>query len=286
MDVHSLSNAILLCLGITVLLFGGFACLASLPSGAVIPRGSSIGTQASEIVLIGTDYNNTYTQYAPSLSNITVAPRIILEYGDFVNTTDISSSVPPFSISARIAIEYADYASPYQLAVGSPQITVGPSPRIMIEYADYASPVTWLLQGHPKTLFIGTPTPPPPREAQENQSVIVSVNVTDIVSVNVFLNYTTNNGASWNSTQMALITQYPNSTTCLYQATISGQLAGTWVNYSVSAYDNAGNYADASASYPVVPEFPQITVLALFMIVTLVAVTAYRRKRFNLTDDE
>jgi hypothetical protein len=260
MDVHSLSNAMLLCLGITVLLLGGFACLASLPSGAIIRGGGLIVVQANEIALNGTDYNSTTAQYTPDLGNITITPRMILEYGDFVGTKDVSLSIPPLPIS----------------------------PRIAVEYADYASPMTWILQGHPKTLFIGTPIPPPPSEVQENQSVTVSVNVTGIESPvkNVFLKYTTNNGTSWNNTEMTLSNQYPNSTICLYQATISGQLADTWVNYSISAFDNAGNYADTSARYAVIPEFPSMIVLALFMIVTLVVVIAYRRKRFSLAADE
>jgi hypothetical protein len=275
----------LLYLGMTVLLFGGFACLASLSSGAIMRGDGLMVVQANEIVLNGTDYNTTYAQYTPDLGNITIIPRMILEYGDFVGTKDVSLSIPPLTISPRIAVEYADHASS-QLAVEPPQISLGSIPRIMIEYADYASPMTWLLQGHPKTLFIGTPIPPPPSEVQENQSVTVSVNVTGIESPveNVFLNYTTNNGISWNNTEMTLTSQYPNSTICLYQATISGQLADTWVNYSISAYDNAGNSADAGARYHVIPEFPSMIVLALFMIVTLVAVIVYKRKGFDLTE--
>jgi hypothetical protein len=160
------------------------------------------------------------------------------------------------------------------------------TPRIIVEYADYMSYAAVPVKSRPKTLFIGTPIPPPPSEVQENQSVTVSVNVTGIESPveNVFLNYTTNNGTSWNNTEMTLTTQYPNSTICLYQATVSGQLADTWVNYSISAYDNAGNSADAGARYHVIPEFPSMMVLALFMIVTLVAVIAYKRKGFDLTE--
>ena len=284
MDVHSLSNAMLLCLSITVLLFGGFACLASLPSGAIVQGDGLLVVQANGIVLNGTDYNTTYTQYTPDLGSITITPRMILEYADFVNTKDLSSSVPLFSISQRITVEYADYAS-YQLIVESPQIALSPSPRIMIEYADYASPVTWLLQGHPQTLFIDTPIPPPPSEVPENQPAIVSVNVTGIESPikNVTLSYTTNNGASWNNMEMALTTQHPNSTTYLYQATIPGQTNGAWVKYSVSAYDNAGNYAENNNAggyfvYSVIPEFPSMTVLALFMIVTLAMIIAYQKK--------
>jgi len=75
-----------------------------------------------------------------------------------------------------------------------------------------------------------------------------------------------------------------NLSTDLYEATIPGQPAGTWVRYKIVAYDYAGNSATLEGTqtylvYQVIPEFPQILVLSIFMITTLKAAIFCRRKR-------
>jgi len=53
--------------------------------------------------------------------------------------------------------------------------------------------------------------------------------------------------------------------------------------YKIIGYDNAGNYAVVEGEssiykYHVIPEFPTLFILPLFMIATLLAVMVYRKK--------
>jgi parallel beta-helix repeat protein len=129
--------------------------------------------------------------------------------------------------------------------------------------------------------IIGTPSRKPSDGVQPDQLVKVSVNVTDIISgvKNVTLYYSLNNGTSWEEpTPMTL-----NSSTSLYEANIPGQSLGTWVKYKIVAYDIAGNNATLEGTQPylvyqVVPEFPSLLILPLFMMTTLLSVIVYRRK--------
>ncbi len=123
----------------------------------------------------------------------------------------------------------------------------------------------------------------PPREnVQPNQNVTVSVNATDSQSGlrNVTLMYSFDNGTSWETSQ----TMELNSSSNLFEGTIPGQPANTWVQFSIIAYDNAGNNATLEGTQPnsiyqVVPEFASILILPLFVLATLLTVIAYRRKR-------
>ena len=74
-----------------------------------------------------------------------------------------------------------------------------------------------------------------------------------------------------------------NQSISLYEATIPGQQAGTWVRFKIVAYDWAGNNSTRDGTepccvYQVIPEFPSFLILPLFMIATLLAVIIYRRK--------
>jgi len=69
-----------------------------------------------------------------------------------------------------------------------------------------------------------------------------------------------------------------------YQTEIGGYENCTWLKYKIIAYDNSGNRAvndnhGHSYVYHVIPEFPSALILPLFMIATLLAVMAYRRRR-------
>jgi hypothetical protein len=74
-----------------------------------------------------------------------------------------------------------------------------------------------------------------------------------------------------------------NSTSRLYYAMILGQSEGTFVKYKVIAYDNAGNMAVEDNAgqyftYTVIPEFSSATILALFMILTMLVAVFARKK--------
>ena len=128
---------------------------------------------------------------------------------------------------------------------------------------------------------IGTPSRDPATLVQPGQAVKISTNGTDPDSgvQNVTLFYTTDNGTTWQTETMSL-----NQTTGLYEATIPGQQAGTWVRFNVSAFDRVGNNATLDGTQPyciylTAPEFPSLLVLPLFMTVTLLAIMTYKKKR-------
>ena len=126
---------------------------------------------------------------------------------------------------------------------------------------------------------VETPSRTPDGDVIPHQSVKVSVDVTDVLSQvrNVTLYYTTDNGITWTELPMN------NTLSNFYEATIPTQQADTTVRFKIVAYDYAGNNetldgTQAYCVYQVVPEFPSFLVLPLFMIVTLFAAIAYRRK--------
>lgn len=129
---------------------------------------------------------------------------------------------------------------------------------------------------------IGTPSQNPLKDnVMPDQEVQVSVNVTDTESQvkNVTLFFTINNGTSWENRTMNY-----NLSTSLYEATIPGQQAETWVEFKIVAYDNAGNIAtkDGAApycTYQVIPEFTSFIMFPIFVAATLLAVILLKRKR-------
>jgi parallel beta-helix repeat protein len=128
----------------------------------------------------------------------------------------------------------------------------------------------------------GIPSRDPAGDVQPNQSVKVSVNITDTMSQvkNITLYYSLNNGTTWEQ-PLPMTLNLSNS---LYEAMIPGQPAGTWVKYKVIAYDQAGNNATLEGTqtyfvYQVVTEFPQAMILPLFIITTLLVVVICKRKQ-------
>jgi hypothetical protein len=134
------------------------------------------------------------------------------------------------------------------------------------------------------TPTISEPSQVPPENVQENQNVTVSANVSDYGSgVNrVLLNWTTNVTSNMSSVRMIF-----NSSTDRYEGVILGQKAGTSVNYSITAFDNADNcQVDDNRTYyynyVVGREFSPLLILPLFMLATLAAVIVYKRKGTHL----
>jgi hypothetical protein len=130
-------------------------------------------------------------------------------------------------------------------------------------------------------LVIGTPSRTPEGDVQPNQTVTVSVNVTDFINtiLSVSIRYSTNPSEAMSEYPMTF-----NSNSGLYEYSIPGQPASTKVSYSIIAWDSGGiNETNDNAghyfTYSVVPEFPAIPSLLLFMLATLLAVIIYNRKR-------
>jgi predicted double-glycine peptidase len=139
--------------------------------------------------------------------------------------------------------------------------------------------------------LIGKPSRLPNNNVEPDQGVKVSANVTDADSgvQNVTLFYTTDNGTTWQNRTMSF-----NESTSLYEATIPGQQAGTWVKFKILAFDRVGNNAtydgnEPYCTYQVLPEFPDFPIVVLSLAATLLAVIVYRRKRLStltLRNDE
>jgi parallel beta-helix repeat protein len=130
---------------------------------------------------------------------------------------------------------------------------------------------------------IGIPMQEPSENVTAHQDVTVTVNVTDLGTgiLNVTIWYSVTNGTNWISLNMSEIS------TNTYHAIILGQEICTWITYKIIAYDNYGNQAINDNQgycyiYHVIPEFPSLIIIPLFMITTLLAVIVYRRRKRSL----
>jgi len=118
---------------------------------------------------------------------------------------------------------------------------------------------------------------PPEDNVLPVDEVRVNATVTDDLSTlkRVTLNYTINNG-TWFSEEM---TNFEGN---IWNATIPAFPYCTNVNYTIIAEDDVGNTItteEMEYKYHVIPEFPSLIILPLFMITTLLAIIVYRRKR-------
>jgi len=109
--------------------------------------------------------------------------------------------------------------------------------------------------------------------------VKVNATVTDDISgvKQVILNYTNGNG-TWITASMT------NLEGNIWNATIPSFPYSTNVTYVIMAEDNANNTITTEEvfgyeyQYHVIPEFPSLIILPLFMIATFLAIIVYRRK--------
>jgi hypothetical protein len=129
--------------------------------------------------------------------------------------------------------------------------------------------------------IIDTPTRYPTGDVEFGQAVTISVNVTDSGSgvKEVLLQYSLNNGTDWTDVTMTY-----NSTSGLYEGLIPAQSTNLTVKYAISADDNVDNNAveDDSGlnySYPVIPEFAPIALIAMFMLLSLLATILVKKRR-------
>jgi hypothetical protein len=130
---------------------------------------------------------------------------------------------------------------------------------------------------------IETPTRYPTGDIGQGQSVNIYANVTDsgsgVNSTLVTLSYSFDNGTSWASAKMDY-----NSTSGLFEAALPKQFYGTWVSFKISASDNVGNTVTKDNSglnyvYQVIPEFSAITLMAIFMALSLVVAVLAKKGR-------
>jgi hypothetical protein len=135
---------------------------------------------------------------------------------------------------------------------------------------------------------VGIPSRKPSGDAEPDQPVTVSVEITDAESgvKNVSLLYKIDDGA-WENRTMNY-----NFSSGFYEATIPGQKAGTWVKFKIVAHDHAGNNATRDGTEPyciyhVIPTFPSFFMQLLFMITTLAAAVCkigLQIKKHSFTD--
>jgi hypothetical protein len=132
-----------------------------------------------------------------------------------------------------------------------------------------------------KPPLIDVPIRVPQGDVEPNQAVKVSVNITDLEGgvQNVMLKCNMNNGTAWEFSIM----NYDESTG-LYELTIPGKEAGTYVRFEIVAYDWVGNVAmrdgtEPYCTYQIVPEFPLGMVPPLFMVITMCTALYAKKKR-------
>jgi len=289
-----------LCLCVISLLLGVLAEVTFLSSGA--------RAQVDGIIVAGADDVSIITdEYSAELANSTseVTSRVAAEYGDFSSQLGLNKSgeldQAAKAVSSNVAVEYADFAFNYQSQDSDAirQAVGNVASRIVVEYADYVTALTQSPYLGPQPYPDDTNPPsivvtrkPPGHEVNDSQNVFVSADITDAESGvrNATLQYTTDNSTDWYGASAHVVpmslnlTLRPHNSLALpFNTTIPGQSSGTRVRFRVVAYDFAGNNATIdgvidATTYLVVPEFPSFLILLLFMMATLLAVMAYKRK--------
>ena len=119
-----------------------------------------------------------------------------------------------------------------------------------------------------------------PEIPDDDETVTVTVIVTDAESgvYNVTLSYSTDGEQIWNNVTMI------NTIGDTYEGQIPGLPAGTEVQYQIIAYDNVGHPAVEDNAgeyyvYTVIPEFPSIALIAIFMILSLLATILIKKSK-------
>jgi len=248
--------------GATSMLFAGHS---STPAGPIIDNVGTtagypgVGSVEMGETLLGTDSVNASTATLAWMTfNVTAAPTS----GNFTCLID-----PGFGLQPGVAETYIILQSPS---------TAYPTGEID---SPNTAPCTYTLE-HAST------TPPTissvtqvPTIVNDSVQVSVTANITDNSGTglqNATLLYSTDN-ATWTPVTMSV------NGAGLYGANIPGEPAGTTVYYEIQAYDNAGNmYAQYETSYTVVPEFANIALLVIMMVVVLasaVLITLKKRGR-------
>jgi transforming growth factor-beta-induced protein len=118
-----------------------------------------------------------------------------------------------------------------------------------------------------------------PEIPDDGEPVTITAIVTDAESgvYNVVLSYSTDGEQTWNNVTTI------KTTGDTYEGQIPGLPAGTEVQYQIIAYDNVGNPAVEDNAgeyvYTVIPEFPSIALIAIFMILSLLATILIKKSK-------
>jgi len=237
--------------------------------------------------LISITYSDTIIlDTVPPTGSITISGNATYTNSTSVTLTLSANDATSGMAQMRFSNDNTTWSSwgPYSNSKTWNLTTVDGTKTVYVQYEDNAGLVsiayfdTIILDKTAPTIAI--PSREPAGDVQPYDTVKVSVNVTDITSLvkDVTLYYTTNNGTTWTVRP----TTY-NSSTKLYETTIPQQTAGTWVKYKIIAYDNAENNAILDGTQPycvyqVIPEFPSIVVLPLFIVLTTLAIILTKKR--------
>jgi len=119
-----------------------------------------------------------------------------------------------------------------------------------------------------------------PEIPDDGETATITAIVTDAESgvYNVVLSYSTDGEQTWNN--VTTIKTIGDT----YEGQIPGLPAGTEVQYQIIAYDNVGhpaveNNAGEYYVYTVIPEFPSIALIAIFMILSLLATILIKKSK-------
>jgi len=138
-------------------------------------------------------------------------------------------------------------------------------------------PATYKLADETPPIIESVTQVPPPENVQPTDKVYVNATVTDISGIkNVTLWYRVN-GGEWNAIPM------DNLEGDIYNATIPAYNYCTTIEYYIEAYDNAGNKAVSPTinyyTYHVIPEFANIAIGILMLLVFTFTAVCLKRKK-------
>lgn len=178
--------------------------------------------------------------------------------------------------------------TPYETYGTSKTWTLEPDDGPRTVYAQFKNNAGLVSITCSATIILDT-TPPtiantsriPDGNVQQNQPVTIKVNATDTTTgiKSITLAYNLNNSTTWLDLPMIL-----NQTTHLYEYTISGQQENVFIEYRITAYDNAGNHVTTGDSqrYTVIPEFQTLAILLLALASTAVAIITHKNRKTSM----
>jgi hypothetical protein len=280
---------------VTVITSGTNTVTVSVPIDAGAPEGtynvavtmyniyylSNTATQTSAVVVVNTAPTVTITSPV-SGAYVTTSPVWV---NGTVTSTDMGSLKPTINDTSFTLPVWVSSTGAFSFS--GTGIANGPL-SLNVSFTDVAGntgsqTVTFTVDTAPPVIL--TPTQvPAANSVQPNEAVTVSANVTDAISgvSSATLSYS-NDTVTWTNVTMTY-----NATTGLYQATIPGYPGGTSISYYVSAIDGAGNSAVNNNAgtyyvYPVIPEFPTITVLLMLMALAAALIVLTKRRKTTKT---